>query len=167
MYYTSWYSANYCHCTARKHHAAHLKAFHLSAYDYWKWLIPHMLPTIIIIIIIIMNISPRKLIEEPQMRLCRSHLSNKNVLSNFRNESKVKDLSFILAGTSFQIVGPQTLNDLGPNTGACVNLVLLTHLVGDAEERGEARMWRSARIWKKQTLPVSDTCLSKDIVESR
>ena len=24
---------NYCHCTARKHHAAHLKAFHLSAYD--------------------------------------------------------------------------------------------------------------------------------------
>ena len=33
MYHTSWYSTNYCHCTARKHHAAHLKAFHLSAYD--------------------------------------------------------------------------------------------------------------------------------------
>ena len=33
---------------------------------------------IIIIIIIIMNISPRKLIQEPQMRLCSSHLSNKN-----------------------------------------------------------------------------------------
>ena len=33
MYHTSWYSANYCHCTARKHHAAHLRAFHLSAYD--------------------------------------------------------------------------------------------------------------------------------------
>ena len=34
-----------------------------------------------------MNISPRKEIEEPQMRLCSSHLSNKNVFSNFRNES--------------------------------------------------------------------------------
>ena len=62
-----------------------------------------------------MNISPRKLIQEPQMRSCSSHLSNKNVLSNFRNESKLKDGSFILAGCSFQIVGPQTLNDLGPN----------------------------------------------------
>ena len=39
-------------------------------------------------------------------------LSNKNVLSNFRNESKLKDGSFILAGSSFQIVGPQILNDL-------------------------------------------------------
>ena len=30
MYHTSWYSANYCHCAALKHHvhAAHLKAFH-------------------------------------------------------------------------------------------------------------------------------------------
>ena len=28
-------------------------------------------------------------------------------------------------------------------------------------------MWRSARIWKKQALHVSDTCLSKDIFESR
>ena len=46
---------------------------------------------IIIIIIIIMHISPRKLIQEPQMRLCSSHLSNKNVLSSFRNESKLND----------------------------------------------------------------------------
>ena len=45
----------------------------------------------IIIIIIIMNISPRKLIQEPQMRSCSSHLSNKNVLSHLRNESKLKD----------------------------------------------------------------------------
>ena len=70
----------------------------------------------LIIIYIIMNISPRKLIQEPQMRSCSSHLSNKNVLSNFRNESKLKDWSFVLAGRSFQIVGPQTLNDLSPNS---------------------------------------------------
>ena len=44
-----------------------------------------MLLGIIIIIIIIMNISPRKLIHEPQMRSCSSHLSNKKVLSNFRS----------------------------------------------------------------------------------
>ena len=55
-----------------------------------------------------MNISPCKLIQEPQMRSCSSHLSNKNVLSYFRKESKLKDGSFILAGSSFQIVGPQT-----------------------------------------------------------
>ena len=48
------------------------------------------------------------------MRSCSSHLSNKNVLSSFRNESKLNDGSFILAGRSFQIAGPQTLNDLGP-----------------------------------------------------
>ena len=48
---------------------------------------------------------------------CSSHSSNKNVLSNFRNESKLKDGSFILAGRSFEIVGPQTLIDLGPNVG--------------------------------------------------
>ena len=58
-----------------------------------------------------MKISPRKLIEEPQMRSCSSHLSNKNVLSNFRNESEFKDGSFIL---------PQTLNDLGPNVTVLV-----------------------------------------------
>ena len=58
----------------------------------------------IIITVIIKNISPSKLIDEPQMHLCSSHLSNKNVFSNFRNESKLKDGSFILAGRSFQIV---------------------------------------------------------------
>ena len=72
------------------------------------------------VIIIIMNISPRKLIQEPQMRSCSSHLSNKNVLSSFQNESKLNDGSFILAGRSFQIVGPQTLNDLGPNVTVLV-----------------------------------------------
>ena len=46
--------------------------------------------------IIIMNISPHKLIQEPQMRSCSSHLSNKNLLSSFRNESKLNDGSFIL-----------------------------------------------------------------------
>ena len=66
-----------------------------------------------------MNISPRKLIQEPQMRSCSSPLS-KNVLSNFLNESKLKDGSFILSGSSFQIVGPQTLNDLGPNVTVLV-----------------------------------------------
>ena len=69
---------------------------------------------------IIMNISPRKLIQEPQMRSCISHLSNNNVLSSFRNESKLNDGSFIQAGRSFQIVGPQTLNDLGPNVTVLV-----------------------------------------------
>ena len=57
-----------------------------------------------------MNISLRKLIQEPQMLSCSSHLSNKNVLSNFRNESKLEDGSFILAGRSFQIVGPHGLD---------------------------------------------------------
>ena len=55
-----------------------------------------------------------------KMRSCSSHLSNKNVLSNFRKESKLKYGSFILAGSSFQIVGPQTLNGLGPNVTVLV-----------------------------------------------
>ena len=42
------------------------------------------------IIIIIMNISPRKLIQEPQMRSCSSHLSNKNV---FSSQNSKMDLS--------------------------------------------------------------------------
>ena len=42
-----------------------------------------------------MHISPRKLIQEPQMRSCSSHLSNKNVLSSFRNESKLNDESLL------------------------------------------------------------------------
>ena len=55
-----------------------------------------------------------------QHNMHSSHLSNKNVLSNFRNESKLKDGSFILAGRSFQIVEPRTLNDLGPNVTVLV-----------------------------------------------
>ena len=54
------------------------------------------------------------------MRSCSSHLSNKNVLSSFRNDSKLNDGSFIPVGRSFQIVGPQTLNDLGPNVTVLV-----------------------------------------------
>ena len=46
---------------------------------------------------------------------CNSHLSNKNVLNSFPNEFLVRERSFILAGRSFQIVGPETLNDFGPN----------------------------------------------------
>ena len=76
---------------------------------------------LLLLLFIIMNISPRKLIQEPQMRSCSSHLSNKNVLSNFRNESKLKDGSFILAGSSFQIVGPQILRD-EVLSGACCKL---------------------------------------------
>ena len=78
-------------------------------YEEWSWIRG------VVIIIIIKNISPRKLIIKPQMRSCSSQLSNKNVFSNFRNESMLKDGSLILAGRSFQIVGPGTLNDLGPN----------------------------------------------------
>ena len=33
IYHASRYTANYCHHTARKYHAAHLKVFHLSAFD--------------------------------------------------------------------------------------------------------------------------------------
>ena len=46
---------------------------------------------------------------------CNSHLSNKNVVSNFLKEFLLREKSFNLAGRSFQIVGPETLNDLGPN----------------------------------------------------
>ena len=49
------------------------------------------------------------------MRKCNGHLSNKNVLSNFLKEFLLREESFNLAGRSFQIVGPETLNDLGPN----------------------------------------------------
>ena len=62
-----------------------------------------------------MNIYRCKLIDQLQIRLCNRYLSNKKVFNNIRNESKLKDGSFILAGRLFQIVGPQTLNDLGPD----------------------------------------------------
>ena len=48
------------------------------------------------------------------MHKCNGHLSNKNVLSNFLKECLLREESFNLAGRSFQIVGPETLNDLGP-----------------------------------------------------
>ena len=50
----------------------------------------------------------------PQMRKSNGHLSNKNVLSNFLKEFLLREESFNLAGRSFQTVGPETLNDLGP-----------------------------------------------------
>ena len=49
------------------------------------------------------------------MRKCNSNLSNKNVISNFLKEYLLREESFNLAGRSFQIVGLETLNDLGPN----------------------------------------------------
>ena len=49
------------------------------------------------------------------MRKCNGHLSNKNVLSNFLKEFLLREESFNLAGRPFQIVGPETLNNLGPN----------------------------------------------------
>ena len=65
-----------------------------------------------------MHISPRKLIQEPQMRSCS--ISNNHVLSRFRNESKLNVGSFMLAGRSFQIVQDcRPLNDLGPNVPEC------------------------------------------------
>ena len=54
------------------------------------------------------------------MCLSSSHLSNGNVFSNFLNESSLKDGSFILAGRSFQMVGPDTLIDLGPKVTVLV-----------------------------------------------
>ena len=81
-----------------------MQPLHISLNTAHSWCKPSSsIIFIIIIIIIIKNISPRKLIDEPQMRLCSSHLSNKNVFSNFRNESKLKDGSFILVGRLFQI----------------------------------------------------------------
>ena len=49
------------------------------------------------------------------MRESNGHLSNKNVLSNFLKEFLLREESCNLAGRSFQTVGPETLNDLGPN----------------------------------------------------
>ena len=51
------------------------------------------------------------------MRKSNGHLSNnKNVLSNFLKEFLLREESFNMAGRSFQIVGPETLNDLGPKS---------------------------------------------------
>ena len=59
------------------------------------------------------------------MRSCSSHLSNKNVFNNFPNESKLKDGSFILAGRSFQIVGPS----IGSHTIFARVLLVIEYLV--------------------------------------
>ena len=106
-----------------------------------------------------MHISPRKLIQEPQMRSCSSHLSNKNVLSSFRNESKLNDGSFILAGRTFQIVGPQTLNDLGPNVTV---LVLGMHSCPEVADRSclrpgiaETTVAVSCQIRRRQSIQTS------------
>ena len=65
------------------------------------------------------------------MRKCNGHLSNKNVLSIFLKEFLLREESFNLAGRSFQIVGPETLNDLGPNV---IVLVLGMYSCPDAAE---------------------------------
>ena len=61
-----------------------------------------------------------------------ANLSNKNVLSNFLKEFLLKEESFNLAGRSFQIVGPETLNDLGLNV---IVLVLGMYSCPDAADR--------------------------------
>ena len=66
------------------------------------------------------------------MRKCNGHLSNKNVLSNFLKEFLLREESSNLAGSSFQIVGPETLNDLGPNV---LVLVLGMYSCPDAVDR--------------------------------
>ena len=66
------------------------------------------------------------------MRKCNDHLSNKNVLSSFLKEFLLREESFNLAGRSFQIVGPETLNDFGPNV---IVLVLGMYSCPDAADR--------------------------------
>ena len=63
-------------------------------------------------------------------------------LSNFRNESKLKDGSFILTGRSFQIVGPQTLNDLGPHV---TGLVLIMYSCPEVTDRNCLRLGNGYR----------------------
>ena len=67
-----------------------------------------------------------------QMRKCNGHLSNRNVLSNFLKEFLFREESSNLAGRSFQIVGPETLNVLGPNV---IVLVLEMYSCPDAADR--------------------------------
>ena len=56
----------------------------------------------------------------------------------------LKDGSFILAGRSFQIVGPETLNDLGPNV---IVLVLGRLVVIVVEYSHVTRVaWKNERI---------------------
>ena len=60
------------------------------------------------------------------------HLSNKNVISNFLKEFLLREESFNLAGRSFQIVRPETLNNLGPNV---IVLILGMYSCPDAADR--------------------------------
>ena len=66
------------------------------------------------------------------MRRSNGHLLNKNVLSNFLEEVLLIEESFKLAGKSFQTVGPETLNDLGPNV---IVLVLGMYSCFDVADR--------------------------------
>ena len=66
------------------------------------------------------------------MRKSNGRLLNKNVLSNFLKEFLLKEESFNLAGRSFQTVGPETLNDLGPNV---IVLVLGMYSCPDVADR--------------------------------
>ena len=71
--------------------------------------------------------------------MCKSnsHLSNKNVLSSFLKEFLLREGSFNLAGRSFQIVGPESLNDLGPNV---IVLVLGMYSCPDVADRNCLRL---------------------------
>ena len=77
------------------------------------------------------------------MRKCNDHLSNKNVLSNFLKEVLFREESFNLAGRSFQIVGPETLNDHGPKV---IVLVLVMYSCPDAADRNLMRSHRRQQI---------------------
>ena len=66
------------------------------------------------------------------MRKYNGHLSHKNVLSNFLKDFLLGEESFNVAGRSFQIVGPETLNDLGPNV---IVLVFGMYSCPDAADR--------------------------------
>ena len=66
------------------------------------------------------------------MRKSNGHLLNKYVLSNFLKKFLLIEESFKLAGRSFQTVGPETLNDLGPNV---IVLVLGMYSCPDVADR--------------------------------
>ena len=73
-----------------------------------------------------MHISPRKLIHEPQMRSCSSHLSNKNDLSSFRNESKLNDGSFAPVIRSSAPVIRSSPFDVGALLNACIIIIIIS-----------------------------------------
>ena len=71
------------------------------------------------------------------MRKSNRHLSNKNVMSSFLNEFLLREGSFILAGRSLQIVGPETLNAFVPNV---IVLVLGMYSCPDVADRNCLRL---------------------------